>query len=164
VVACGGRRQAFDHYCTEIGPRGRAKLAFLLVDSESPVSAASPWDHVANRAGDGWIRPPDGRDDDLHFMVQCMESWLVADCRALKQFFGKGFVEKDLPARGRPVETVARDDVIDRLQRASTKTKSGAYRKGAHSFKLLGGVDPVVLRSSSPWAERSFATLQRRMP
>ncbi len=41
-------------------------LPLLLVDSEAPVVGASPWGHVARRAGDGWSRPAGAADDHLH--------------------------------------------------------------------------------------------------
>jgi hypothetical protein len=59
IVPCGGRRNAFDQFCTAL--KGGERLAILLVDSEAPVSQESPWQHVAKRQGDEWARPGDAR-------------------------------------------------------------------------------------------------------
>src|SRR5271165_2029797 len=50
MVACGGRRRAFENFRTSIGQRERS---ILLVDSESPIQTNRPWQHVKNRPGDG---------------------------------------------------------------------------------------------------------------
>src|SRR5580658_3722390 len=56
IVACGGRRQADDDYCTAL--KQGAHAAMLLVDSEDPVATNAPWVHLSQRAGDEWDYPP----------------------------------------------------------------------------------------------------------
>ena len=58
VVACGGRRSAFEQFCTALSESDQEGAVFLLVDAEAPVTQQSPWDHVAQRKDDGWSRPP----------------------------------------------------------------------------------------------------------
>ena len=57
TVACGGRRQAYNDFCTAIA---NGEAAILLVDSEGPVPADAvlgepdtwgPWLHLERRAG-----------------------------------------------------------------------------------------------------------------
>lgn len=108
VVACGSRRDAYDSFCTAIA---NGEAAMLLVDSEVAVSDADqlfedkskwlPWSHLKQRQGDGWEKPEGGEDSDCHLMVQCMESWFLADRDTLKAFFGIGFKESQLPAATR---------------------------------------------------------------
>jgi hypothetical protein len=157
VIPCGGRKRAFDQFCTAIRSGGPS---LLLVDSEAPVTAASPWEHVATREGDGWAKPVGAADEQLHLMVQCMESWLLADREALGAFFGAGFREKALPDQANDIEKIGKDDLFEKLNNAThgSKTK-GSYRKGMHSFKLLEMIDPEKLRRASRWAGRFFNAL-----
>lgn len=72
IVACGGRRNAFESFAIAQGAQG--DYPFLLVDAEAPVAAAGPWQHLFSR--DGWICPRGATDQQCHLMVQVMESWL----------------------------------------------------------------------------------------
>lgn len=160
IVACGGRRNAFEQFCTALD--AGEGLPILLVDSEAPVIQGFPWQHVAQRPGDEWVKPADAKEDQLHLMVQCMESWFLADRRALEEFFGQGFKERALPAATGTPEDVGKPDLYRKLEQAtrSTKTKR-AYDKGRHAFKLLAMLDPTLVRKANPWAERFFSTLDR---
>jgi hypothetical protein len=161
VVPAGGRRSAYDQFCTAVRGRQGHDVAVLLVDSETAVSESSPWDHVKNREGDEWDKPDGASDDQLHLMVQCMEAWFLADRRAMRDFFGAGYRESALPSGNAEIEKVPKEDLESSL-RAATKdtTTKGEYRKGKHSFKLLELVDPDLVRKASPWAERFFSTLR----
>ena len=94
VVPCGGREQALDMFCTAIRQK---KNALLLVDSETPVAAVNrpdtnncrPWAHLREQAN--WQQPARAQHDDCQLMVQCTESWFLADWDAVGVFFGRGF-------------------------------------------------------------------------
>jgi Domain of unknown function (DUF4276) len=159
VVPCGGRHQAYRQFCTAIRS---GEPALLLVDAEAPVVVENPWQHVARRPGDKWDQPEGATEEQLHLMVQCMEAWLLADRRALREYFGQGFQESSLPAATRGVEEVGKSDLYDSLEKATRKTKTkGAFAKGKHSFKLLAMLDPDLIRTAGGWAERFFVTLER---
>lgn len=161
IVACGGRQNAFDQFCTAMDG---GELAILLVDSEGPVDQESSWQHVAQRPGDRWVKPADATEDHLHLMVQCMEAWFLADRQAIRTFFGQGFNENTLPPVTCAPEDVEKLDLYRKLEQATRKTKTkGAYDKGDHAFRLLAMLDPNLVRKSSPWAERFFSTLERLM-
>lgn len=164
IVACGGRQDAYDQFCTANASAGNGGTALLLVDSEArvatPADSAKPWEHVKERKGDGWTQPKDATDDDLHFMVECMESWFLADKEALESFFGKEFNRGALPANPQ-VEQVSKGDVLKGLKKASHDTKQGAYGKGAHSFKILACIDPAKVREVAPYVERFLSHLDR---
>ena len=171
VVACGGRQDAFESYCTAVQS---GDDAVLLVDSEAPVLAQhqegaesatwQPWGHLKQRQGDGWDKPADVADTDCHLMVQCMESWFLADKATLKKFFGQGFKERSLPAAGNAVETVSKEFVYQSLANATKDCKTKAqYGKGEHSFKLLALVDPAAVTAASPWAARLVAQMRIKM-
>lgn len=170
IVACGRRRDAHDSYCTAIT---NGEDAVLRVDSEAPVahqhqqgqdSEWQPWQHLKHRPGDGWEKPEDATDTDCHLMVQCMESWLIADPVTLKAFFGQGFRENQLPATASSVEQVAKAQLYSALANATKHCKTKAqYGKGEHSFKLLGKIDPTKVTAASRWANRFVSELKKRM-
>ena len=163
IVACGTRRAAYDDFC--MAKETSTSLAVLLVDAEAPVTDKSPWAHVKARQGDGWDKPGTATDDHLHLMVQCMESWFLADRDAMRRFFGQGFRDNALPAPTATLEAVGKADLYARLESATRNTKTkGAYGKGEHSFKLLATLDPALIRAASPSAERFFATIRRVLP
>lgn len=167
VVTCGGRDQAFDMFRTAIT---QGKNALLLVDSEDnidpaheppPVNNWKPWAHLLIR--DGWVKPLGVDDDDCHLMVACMESWFLADWRAVGKFFGQGFNTVPLPAG--PIEAVTKSNVYTALKLASQECKTKAvYGKGAHSFKLLSLINPGSVMAASPWAKRFVEELGKRKP
>jgi len=163
VVACGGRSSAYNDFCTA---KKEGKKAILLVDSEAPVadsaSRAKPWDHVKNRVGDEWEKPSGATDDDLHFMVQCMEAWLIADKKNLSVYFGRGFNESALP-KNQDIEKVGKQDLYKGLSLATKNTQKGEYRKGKHSFEILGELCPNKVRLASPYADRFLNNLLAMM-
>lgn len=170
IVACGGRKEAYDSYRTAIA---NGELALLLIDSEAEVDAShqqdspdkwKPWQHLKLRQGDGWDKPPDAADTDCHLMTQCMESWFLADRKTLADFFGQGFNEKQLPAHGNSLESIPKTQVYKSLENASRdcRTKS-QYGKGEHSFKLLSLIDASKVTNASPWAKRFVDELRQKM-
>ena len=170
IVACGSRRDAYDSYCTAVA---NGEDAVLLVDSEAPVahqhqqgqdSEWQPWQHLKQRPGDGWDKPEGAPDTDCHLMVQCMESWLIADPAALKAFFGQSFRENQLPATANSVESFGKTQVYSALAKATKACKTKAqYGKGEHSFKLLGKIDPTKVTAACPWASRFLSELNKKM-
>lgn len=162
IVACGGRKKAYDDFCSHLANAQSGETTFLLVDSEAPVTGSSPWDHLRNRPGDGWGRPNGASDDQCHLMVQCMESWFLADRDTLRDFFKQGFLENTLPGNPLIIESVPKQDVLSKLQQASQHCKTkAAYSKGDHSFALLASIDAAKVLQASPWAKRLVDTLKR---
>jgi hypothetical protein len=162
MVFCGGRKEAFDDYKTEIKD---GKSAYLLVDSEEAVKDTfqegedmtkwKPWGHLKQRTGDKWEKPKGAEDNQCHLMVQCMENWFLADSAALKNVFTKGFKERKLPVN-KQIETIGKTEAYDALE-AATKDN---YSKGRNSFKILAEIDPAKVTSASPWAKRFVDTLK----
>jgi hypothetical protein len=162
IVACGGRRQAYDDFCTAL--KQGVHAAMLLVDSEDPVTGQSPWAHLLQRQEDRWPCPPNATDADCHLMVQCMESWVLTDRRTLGTFFGQGFNPSVLPRAGANIETVPKAAVYQALADATHACKTKApYAKGEHSFKLLARIDPEQVTAASRWAGRFVTTLRSKM-
>ena len=163
IVACGPRQAAYKSYCIAVK---RNEEAMLLVDSESPVQIPSgdlsewvPWDHL--KARDYWEKPDGANDIDCHLMVQVMETWFLADISALNGYYGNGFSKNVLPKC--PIEEVSKDDVANALKAATKKTKKKSYLKGRDSFEIMTNIDPAIVMSSSPWANRFVRLLHIRM-
>jgi hypothetical protein len=170
IVACGGREQAFDRFSTAIK---NGESALLLVDSESAIAAGceqgasetwKPWIHLKNRQGDNWQKPDNAADNDCHLMVQCMESWFIADRETLKIFFGNGFNENALPSIQNSIELIEKTQVYKSLAGATKNCDpKTSYGKGDHSFKILALIDPVKVTAASPWAQRFLTMTKDKM-
>ena len=146
IVACGGRNAAYDDFKTALGGAAPDEYPVLLVDSEAPVApAAQAWQHLNGR--DAWEKPTGADENQAQMMVQCMETWLLADRNALRRFFGQ---ENALP--GNPsLEEIPKDDVLEGLAAATRDCgRNRKYDKGRRSFELLGGLDPEELRPALP--------------
>ncbi len=169
VVACGSRGNAFESFRTAVR---LGQPAMLLVDSEEQVAADhargdadgwQPWRHLTQRNGDHWEKPDGGNEQDCHLMVQCMESWFIADRETLARFFGAGFDVRKLP-RSPKIEAVPKQVIYNSLHLATRGCDGkGEYHKGRHSFKLLACIDPGKVTSASDWAGRFVNILKARM-
>lgn len=161
ISACGSRRNAYDSFRTALHVGDRTPI--LLVDSEEPLKAANPWEHLRNRKDDGWARPRGASAQHCHLMVQVMESWFLADRPALVSFFGPGFQEGSLP--GNPaVEQINKADVLKGLAHATRDTTKGSYDKGPLSFTILGEIAPSAVESAAPAARRLLKVLRAGGP
>ena len=141
VVSGGSRNNTYDRFRAALTNAKHGEFVVLLVDSEGPVSIGSgPWVHLNGR--DGWDRPEGAKDENAHFMVQCMEAWFYADRQALAAYFGVGFKGNVLSGRAN-VENIAKSDIVSGLEEATRRCKKkGKYHKGSHSFSILSELDP----------------------
>lgn len=158
IVACGARGDALRRFERALS-EGRSR-AILLVDSEFPVAAQNhgrPWAHFAEN--DKWTKPAGASGDDAHLMVQCMESWFVADPDALAAHFGRGFNADKLPG-DLDVEEVVKSDILGGLE-AATKKSGGGYRKVRDGFALIGIICPFRVAERAPHAKRFFDALRQ---
>jgi hypothetical protein len=159
VVACGGRQNAFNTFL--IAQEEPGIVPILLVDSEETVHAASPWEHVVQRAGDHWQRPAGATDDQLQLMVQTMEAWFHADREELQLFYGQGFRVTALSVRAQ-IESIPKADLFSGLRAATKECEKGEYSKGSHSFQILARIDPAKVRTACPrWCDRFLGALDR---
>jgi hypothetical protein len=152
IVACGGRGDAYQSFRRALNAGNTG--AMLLVDSENPLMASNPWQHL--NASDGWNHPNGATVSQCHLMVQVMESWFLADRGALQSFYGTAFRPQDLPPNP-AIENIPKQDVLDGLARATRDTKN--YKKGTDSFKILESLDPAKVRAVSPHADRFIRAL-----
>jgi hypothetical protein len=159
IVACGGRRSAYNSFRTSHESADLDGIAILLVDSEGKV-VGSAWEHVRLREGDGWERPKGAADDQIHFMVQAMESWFHADSAELQRYYGQHFQLSALRLRA-DVENIPKADLFAGLRAATKSCQKGEYSKGDHSFQILAHIDPAKVRAASPHAEGLLIELDK---
>ena len=95
-------------------------------------------------------------------MVQCMESWFLADVATLERFFGSGFKSRSIAKRD-DIENIPKDDVYRQLKSASSGSNKRAYDKGRHSFDILAQIDPEKVIQRSRLAKRLVDTMKAHL-
>jgi hypothetical protein len=163
LVCCGSRNEAYSAFMNELAVNP-AVVSALLVDSETstgPVpadrtqDAVLRCDHLKQKQGSGGRGQGDGwpltgvSPDRVHLMVQCMETWIVADPDALEKFYRQGFKATRLPNRNN-LEEEPKTDVQAKLEGATEATQSGTYAKIRHASKLLLIIDPGKIAKRCP--------------
>ena len=157
IVACGSRQNTFKKFQIALARAANNDSIVMLVDSEDRVDTGfNVWLHLKNR--DDWFQPNGATDDHAHLMVQCMESWFLADKDTLANFFGQGFNGNTLPARD-DIENIPKRDIEVSLERATRRSRKGNYHKGNHSFDILARIQPDRVTAASPYAKRLVQTL-----
>lgn len=155
LVACGARNEAFRRFRNAVG-NGDNAIVVLLVDAEDPVNG-TPRQHLQSR--DEWdMQFAD--EDTVHFMVQTMETWIVADLDALRTYYGQKFNGKVLP-RAKNLEDVTKADVERKLKQATKRTKKGPYDKIKHARDLLKRIEVGKVKERCPHCKRLFNVLGR---
>ncbi len=161
VEAGGARSTTFELFKHAIRTRKPGEIPLLLVDSEDlvPLEDRPSWEHLRTRREDRWDKPEGAGDDDAYLMICCMETWLVADRKTLKDFFGQNWRDKALPEWPAP-EKISKQQVWDALKKATAGCARKHYAKGKVSFELLGKIDPAEVEKRCPAARRLLERLQ----
>jgi hypothetical protein len=156
IVACGSRDRA--HKDFQIALKAEPEIfSMLLVDSEGSVTTGqTPIQHLRQA---GW--KDNLPEDQIHLMVQCMESWFLADKQELASYFGNDFNTGRLSQRP-DIENIPKTDVQRCLHSAAKNCPSAGYHKTRDGFEILGRIDPQKVRQSSPHADRFFDVLERK--
>lgn len=157
VVVCGSRQEAYEDFRNGLGDAKYDRVA-LLVDSEIPVSEGdTAWRHL--QKSDKWTKPAGAQEDAAHLMVQCMESWFMADKERLAGYYGQGFSMSALPPRAE-IEDISKQDVYAGLNNATRQTLKGPYEKTQHGFDILALISPDKVEQRSPFADRLHTYLK----
>ena len=129
-IFCGSRHQAYSKFINEIRQNDNSTVVALLVDAEMAVMPEkSSKSHLEQ--SDGWdLKKVDA--ERIHLMVECMETWIVADPDAVATYYGKNFRHQGLPTRAN-LEEVPKSEVYDKLAKATKDTSKGAYSGPNHS-------------------------------
>ncbi|HUT63429.1 MAG TPA: DUF4276 family protein, partial [Anaerolineae bacterium] len=91
-----------------------------------------------------------------------MESWFIADVKALKDFYRENFKEEKL-LKETNVEKISKNKVEILLKTATRKTIKGKYHKIFHGPEILKLLDSECVREKAPHCDRLFATLENRI-
>ncbi|WP_395142620.1 DUF4276 family protein [Armatimonas sp.] len=147
IEICGSRKDAYDEFCNALKEEpGRTYL--LLVDSEIPLQEGqSRWLHVLNYQQDQWKKPKEATNEQLYFMAQCVEAWLVAHPENMKEYYGEKL--GNLPVTFN-VEEISKTDLAEKLNRATEKTDKGKYSKTRHLPDILKNTDRSRVRDRAP--------------
>ncbi len=147
IVACGGRKNAYDMFNIAMTSAGYDEYPILLVDSEDPISSDRPWDHLHVR--DRWDRPVGANDDQAQMMATCMETWIMADHEALQKVFGYCLRRGSLiPANN--LEERSRQELLEALKSATDNCgRNKGYDKGKRSFQILAELNTRSLENLS---------------
>jgi hypothetical protein len=160
IVACGSRQNAHKDFRNKMKKLKNDEHCILLVDSETPINSTGVWQHVSLRKGDThWEKPNNASDEHLHFMVECMESWFMADKPKLADYYGNGFKLNALPQHT-DIEAIAKQDLYSGLEQATRNTTKGKYSKAGHSFEILSKIDATKVIDNSFYAKRLRDTLK----
>ena len=151
---CGSRGKAVEGFKNALLRGG--ELAILLIDSEDAVSEGMTCKDYLRREK-GLALPESAKNEDLHLIVQCMETWFLADVEALAGYYKQGFNRNALP-KSKELEQVAKPDVLAALKAATRQTQKGRYQKW-HGLELLGLLDRKKLVGRCP----HFASLLTRI-
>jgi hypothetical protein len=159
-VARGGRTSAHDTFCTALAKRAPDDIILLLVDSEEPLTpGADGWTHLESRPNNRLKKPEKATEEHLFLMVQCMETWFLADLDRLEEYFGPEFnrsVFKQWP----DLEAVPKPDVLAALVRASKRLDKKARGYAELSFDVLATLRPDEVASRCPDAKRLLGRLR----
>ena len=159
VVACGARDDAYRDFCLS-RRTDPDTFAILLVDSEDPVpTGKTRTAHLKDRERH-WTEPMP--EEQVHLMVQCMESWFLADVGAMEAYYEQGFRRNALPQNPK-IEEIPRQDVLAGLDNATGATTKGTYHKTRHGFEMLARLNPEKVRDRSPHAEALFMLLCEKL-
>ena len=157
IVRGGSRNQTFDRFLSALRNAEADELPILLVDSEGPVASGhSVWEHL--QANDRWARPPGVGDEQAFLMVQTMETWLLVDRAALRDYFGPSFRENRLPSQYN-LEDIAKETALQSLERATADCNK-RYAKGAVSFEILRQINPDAVSERCPHARAMLDCLR----
>ena len=158
VFMCKGR--PIKEFCRAM-PQNNTDFKVLLMDAD----ILTPPDYiqsVKDRSEFKACPEKDIADEQLHFMVQCMESWFIADKAKLVDYYGQGFRMNRLPRRSN-VEEIPKEDVDNSIKGAVVDTNKRIYQKVRHATEILQIIEPQKVCERAPHCKRLFETLEIKL-
>jgi hypothetical protein len=162
----GALRPGFSHFFEELKTKAGVRR-FRLIAGGSGAEVEKDYRIALKQHPDAWnilLRdsegpvPSESVDENHCWMVQLMESWFLADPKALEDYYGDGFKRAALK-KNPLVEQIPKDDVLDCLNRATRDTQKRRYDKTGHAPDILARIDPIKVRSAAPHCELLFQRL-----
>jgi Domain of unknown function (DUF4276) len=144
VVICGSRGDAIRSY------RNRKGLGVLLVDSEDPVTASTKTQHLLDREDVDHKHKHQLAEEEIFFMIEAMESWLIADIESI--------ASKHTKVDPKPAQNV-RKRVQNQVEKISKRDSDEALKKSlpenlgkGRRMELMGLLDPEIVMHMAPEA------------
>ena len=170
LIPSGGRRTTYEAFINALHTNPDS-INVLLVDSETLIAAVTDDTdqdaevRVAHLTQHDQWDLSEAHPQRVHLMVQCMETWIVADVDALRRFYGQDFVPNSLPRRVN-LEEEPKVDVYSKLMWATRATQKGEYAKIRHASQLLQRINPTQVAVRCPrfailmrWLEETIAAV-----
>ena len=157
LVLCGDRARTLKSFSRGVEEHPDA-MVLLLIDSDGPGGTHQLLQDVRRKIASQDSTAASMGDEQLHFMVQVMESWFLADRETLEEFYGSEFRASGLPQNER-VEEIDKSRVERGLREATRRTQKGRYRKTQHARQLLERLDPMKVRLAARHCDRLFRAL-----
>lgn len=154
VVPCGSRESTFRRFRDSVNDTDPHERQILLVDSETPVTLPA---RAHLRETDGW-NLSFALEHTVHLMVQVMETWIVADPKAVARYYGQGFNVRRLPKRP-DLEQEPKTSVEKALKEATKRSGKGAYHKTGHAGALLTLLNQRLVKERCRHCKRLFEAL-----
>ncbi len=165
LVACGGRQNVYDRFCTAHRV-GQDSFVAMWIDSEEAMrDVERAWQHLAEvKTVSVWERPTGAEDEQVLFMTTCMEGWILADKASLESHYKGQLDTRGWPAVG-TLEKLPREEAYQKLKHATRDCKA-PYLKGELSYKTLEAIKPAALRKLSSFnrAERILEARLHKKP
>ena len=89
-----------------------------------------------------------------------METWIIADRAALRDYYKQGFRANALPSR-QNLEEEDKTTVANALYQATKGTQKGRYQKIRHASDLFEKIDSEEVRRRCRHCERLFKCLRK---
>jgi hypothetical protein len=148
IVASGSRDDAYRDFVRSVADEDYDVVG-LLVDSEEPLLVTTAAAHLRDR--DGWDFSQVS-SKAIFLMVQCMESWFIADRQTLIDYYDQHFQMSALPVRT-DVEAIPKSKLMDALEHATRNCQKKKYHKTQHGFAILALLNPERVEAASPHAK-----------
>jgi hypothetical protein len=152
VVICGPRGDAIRSY------RNRKGLGVLLVDSEAPVTASTKIQHLLDREDLDHEHKHQLAEEDVFFMIEAMESWLIADIESIAKTHPK--------VDPKPAQNV-RQSAQNQVENISKSASDEALKKSlpenmgkGRRMELMGLLDPEIVMRLAPEANALIVHLR----
>ena len=152
LIAGGSKEETIKDFKKAVSSHKNASI-IMLIDSDRAYDSGLLM-NIRSQIG------ANVQDEQIHFMVQVMESWFLADRDALKQYYKQNFQESRLP-QNPDVEQIPKSDVITGLENATRDTQKGKYHKTKHAPQLLSKLNADKVCSVAPSCKRLFDSLQQ---
>ncbi len=148
--------KAFERYCNG---SNSAQSAFLLIDSErEKAQNTANWRFAQENSN--LQKPTSASEESLGLMVQCMETWFLADRDSAIAYFRLPGDGRPLPRHANP-ESVPKLEVLSAFDSASRRVRNRRYQKGDDALALLAMAQPTKIAAKCPHARIFFSEVMR---